>query len=83
LGSSTCGIAVIAGNSGGAPDAVVDGVTGIVVDGRNVHEIAAAIGRVLSDATKLRAMGAAGREWVTTGWSWEIWSQKFAAVLGL
>jgi phosphatidylinositol alpha-1,6-mannosyltransferase len=83
LEASACGIAVIAGNSGGAPDAVVDGVTGIVVDGRNVHEIAAAIGRVLSDATKLRAMGAAGREWVTTGWSWEIWSQKFAAVLGL
>jgi phosphatidylinositol alpha-1,6-mannosyltransferase len=83
LEASACGIAIIAGNSGGAPDAVVDGVTGIVVDGRNVNEIAAAIVRVLSDATKLSAMGAAGREWVTTGWSWEAWSQKFAALLGL
>ena len=81
LEASACGLPVIAGNSGGAPDAVVDGVTGIVVDGTNVNEIAAAIVRVLSDPKKTQAMGAAGNEWVTSGWSWEIWSEKFAQLL--
>lgn len=83
LEASGCGLPVIAGNSGGAPDAVVDGVTGIVVDGTNVNEIAAAIVRVFSDPAKMKAMGAAGNEWVTSGWSWEIWSSKFAQLLGI
>lgn len=83
LEASGCGLPVIAGNSGGAPDAVVDGVTGIVVDGTNIREIAAAIVRVLSDPSKMKAMGARGNEWVTSGWSWEIWSSKFAQLLGI
>jgi phosphatidylinositol alpha-1,6-mannosyltransferase len=81
LEASGCGLPVIAGNSGGAPDAVVDGVTGIVVDGGNVNEIAAAIVRVLNDPKKMKEMGAAGRDWVTTSWSWQIWSAKFARLL--
>jgi len=83
LEASACGLPVIAGNSGGAPDAVVDGVTGIVVDGNNVNEIAAAIVRVLSDPKKMKAMGSAGSEWVRSGWAWEIWSEKFAQLLGV
>lgn len=83
LEASGCGLPVIAGNSGGAPDAVVDGVTGIVVDGTNVNEIAAAIVRVLSDPMKMRTMGSRGREWVEAGWSWEIWAAKFAQLLGV
>ena len=35
LEASACGLPVIAGSSGGAPDAVLDGVTGVVVDGEN------------------------------------------------
>ncbi len=83
LEASGCGLPVIAGSSGGAPDAVVDGVTGIIVDGGNIHEIAAAIVRVLTDPKKMKAMGRAGNEWVTTGWSWQIWSEKFAELLGV
>jgi len=83
LEASSCGLPVIAGNSGGAPDAVVDGVTGIVVDGTNVNAIASAIVRVLSDPTKTKAMGVVGSEWVASGWSWEIWSSKFAQLLGI
>lgn len=81
LEAGACGLPVIAGNSGGAPDAVVDGVTGIVVDGTNVNEIAAAIVRVLSDPAKAKAMGEKGNEWVGSGWSWKIWSDKFAQLL--
>lgn len=81
LEASACGLPVIAGNSGGAPDAVVDGVTGIVVDGTNINEIAAAIVRVLADPARAKAMGALGNEWVASGWSWEIWAQKFTHLL--
>lgn len=81
LEAGACGLPVIAGNSGGAPDAVVDGVTGIVVDGTNANEIAAAIVRVLSDPAKAKAMGEKGNEWVRSGWSWKIWSDKFAQLL--
>ena len=83
LEASGCGLPVIAGNSGGAPDAVIDGVTGIVVDGTNINAIAAAIVRVLLDPAKLKAMGAAGNEWVSSSWNWEIWSAKFAQLLGI
>lgn len=83
LEASGCGLPVIAGNSGGAPDAVVDGVTGIVVDGTNINDIAAAIVRVLSDPAKMKAMGTVGNEWVASGWSWEIWASKFARLLGV
>ena len=81
LEAGACGLPVIAGNSGGAPDAVVDGVTGIVVDGTNVNEIAAAIVRILGDPAKAKAMGDKGNEWVRSGWSWKIWSDKFAQLL--
>lgn len=83
LEASGCGLPVIAGNSGGAPDALVDGVTGIIVDGGNINEIASSIVRVLNDPKKMRAMGTAGNEWVTSGWSWQIWSEKFAQLLGV
>lgn len=83
LEASGCGLPVIAGDSGGAPDAVLDGVTGIVVDGTNVQAIAAAIVRVLSDSVKTEAMGAAGNEWVCANWAWENWAGKFAQLLGV
>lgn len=83
LEASACGLPVIAGNSGGAPDAVVDGVTGIVVDGRNINEIAGAIARVVSDPAKSKNMGVAGNEWVNTNWSWDMWAARFSALLGI
>jgi phosphatidyl-myo-inositol dimannoside synthase len=81
LEASACGLPVIAGSSGGAPDAVVDGVTGIVVDGENDHDIAAAAIKLLQDLTASKAMGLAGREWIIENWRWEIWSERFNKLL--
>ena len=81
LEASACGLPVIAGSSGGAPDAVLDGVTGIVVDGENNQEIATAAIKLLKDLDGSKAMGQAGREWIIENWRWEIWSQRFNKLL--
>ena len=81
LEASACGLPVIAGSSGGAPDAVLDGVTGFVVDGQNNQEIAAAAIKLLSDIDGAKKMGAAGRKWIIENWRWEIWSQRFNKLL--
>jgi phosphatidylinositol alpha-1,6-mannosyltransferase len=81
LEASACGIPVVAGNSGGAPDAVLEGVTGLCVDGTNVAEIASAVIEICSDAERASHMGAAGRNWIVDQWRWDIWSKEFNALL--
>ena len=81
LEASACGLPVIAGSSGGAPDAVLDGVTGVVVDGEDNQDIAAAAIKLLKDLEGSRAMGLAGREWIIKNWRWEIWSERFNKLL--
>ena len=80
LEASSCALPVIAGRSGGAPDAVQEGVTGFSVDGTSTLEVAEAIIRVLDDPVKAKAMGQAGRRWVIEKWRWEIWSKEFASL---
>ena len=81
LEASACGIPVVAGNSGGAPDAVIDGVTGLCVDGTDVIQIAQAVIEICSDAARASKMGSAGRDWIVDQWRWEIWSKEFNSLL--
>ena len=81
LEASACGLPVIAGASGGAPDAVKNGETGFVVDGNNIDEIAERIIQLLVDHDLREAMGKAGRQWVLDEWRWDRWSQKFNTAL--
>jgi phosphatidylinositol alpha-1,6-mannosyltransferase len=81
LEASACGIPVVAGNSGGAPDAVLEGVTGLCVDGTSIEQITAAIVEICSDAERASHMGAAGRNWIVNQWRWDIWSKEFNALL--
>lgn len=81
LEASACGLPVIAGSSGGAPDAVLDGVTGVVVDGLDNAAIAAAIINLLEDRARAVTMGRAGREWIVEKWRWEIWADEFKKLL--
>jgi phosphatidyl-myo-inositol dimannoside synthase len=53
---------VIGGNSGGVPDAVQHGLTGLLVDGNSVQEIANAILQILHSPELGRDMGLRGRE---------------------
>lgn len=81
LEASACGLPVVAGASGGAPDAVIEGVTGVVVDGTDNSEITDAIVSLLNDSEKAKAMGIAGRQWIVENWRWEIWSAQFNKLL--
>lgn len=81
LEASACGLAVVGGASGGAPDAVRSGETGFVVDGNNVGDIAARIIELLKDKNLRLAMGQAGRKWAIDQWRWERWSAEFNKVL--
>jgi phosphatidyl-myo-inositol dimannoside synthase len=60
----------VAGDSGGAPDAVADGVTGHVVDGRSVDDVGSAVSGLLTDPDAAAAMGQRGRAWVEHKWTW-------------
>ena len=81
LEASACGLPVVVGNSGGATDAVIDQVTGLLVDGTNVNEITDVICRLLADPAKSQAMGQAGRGWVISDWQLSNWSAKFNNLL--
>jgi phosphatidylinositol alpha-1,6-mannosyltransferase len=80
LEASATGLPVLAGNSGGAPDAVLAGETGIVVTGRDV----ATVGRQLAVQLNSAALGTAGvrgREWVQSSWSWRRQVQRMSELL--
>jgi phosphatidylinositol alpha-1,6-mannosyltransferase len=81
LEASATGLPVIAGDSGGAPDAVLDGETGLVVPGRSVAGIAEALIGLLSDPSRARAMGDRGRAWVEREWRWEIQAARLGSLL--
>ena len=81
LEASSCQLPVIAGRSGGAPDAVLEGVTGITVDGTKRTEIAAAVVSLFDNPEAAQNMGIAGRKWIESNWRWQIWSDAFAKIL--
>jgi phosphatidylinositol alpha-1,6-mannosyltransferase len=81
LEASASGVPVVAGRSGGAPETVVDGETGVVVDGWDVGAVAAAVGDLLADPRRAAAMGAAGRQWVVDNWQWRTQAERLARLL--
>lgn len=81
LEASAAGVAVVAGRSGGAPETVLDGETGRVVDGRSREQIVEVIGNLLADPAEARRMGAAGRRWISTDWTWDAHTARLGALL--
>jgi len=81
LEASATGVAVVAGNSGGAPETVRDGETGRVVDGRNPDEIVEAISDLLADPAQAQRMGEAGRAWIERDWNWDVHTARLADLL--
>jgi phosphatidyl-myo-inositol dimannoside synthase len=81
LEAQACGVPVVAGRSGGAPETVRDGITGTVVDGHDRRAVAAALHRWLASPADRASAGRAGRAWVEDRWGWEAIAGRFAALL--
>ena len=81
LEASSTGLPVIAGDSGGAPDAVLQGTTGLVIPGGQPEAAAEAVLSLLMDSTRAGQMGRAGRDWIESYWRWDLVSQRFTALL--
>ncbi|MFJ2627357.1 glycosyltransferase family 4 protein [Streptomyces sp. NPDC087532] len=81
LEAAASGVPVVVGDSGGAPDTVLDGRTGRVVDGTDVAAVAGALTRILLDGELAAEMGAAGREWARESWSWDASARHLTQLL--
>jgi len=80
--AAACGKPVVVGDSGGARESLVDGETGLLVDGTRVETVADAVGSLLADPERARAMGTAGRERVLRAHTWPAIAARLASWLG-
>ncbi len=80
--ASAFGRPVVAGQGGGAPEAVQDEVTGVVVDGHAPGSVAAALVRLARDAQLRNRMGEAGRRWVREYFTFDRFRREAGAVVG-
>ncbi|GAA2521748.1 MULTISPECIES: glycosyltransferase family 4 protein [Streptomyces] len=81
LEASATGLPVVAGDSGGAPDAVLDGETGWVVPGGSAEQTADRVVTLLGDPELRRRMGERGRRWVEEKWRWDLLAEKLKTLL--
>lgn len=69
LEAAAAGLPVVVGASGGAPETVIDGKTGYVVDPLDANAVADRISALLSDPVRAAALGSAGQARVEAHWS--------------
>jgi phosphatidylinositol alpha-1,6-mannosyltransferase len=81
LEASATGLPVVGGDSGGAPDAVLDGETGYVVPGDDPAAAAQRIAELLTDPAKAKAMGEKGMAWVDREWRMELGAARLESLL--
>lgn len=81
LEASALGLPVIVGNSGGAPEAVRDGETGYLVDGRDIDAVASRTAELLDDAALRAKFGEVGRQWVQADWRWDVVAAQLRELL--
>ena len=74
--AAACGRAAIVSRSGGLPDIVEDGVTGLVVPEEDAAALAAGIGRLLGDAALRRQFGAAAADRARRLFGWETVARR-------
>lgn len=80
LEAMACGKPVIACNTGGAPEVVLDGRTGLLVPPNDAEALAEAIATLAEDAAQRRGLGENGRNWVVENFSIEKYTDKVEAV---
>ncbi len=78
LEAAACARPVVVGDSGGARESLVDGVTGLLVDGRETGAVAEAVAALLADPARAEAMGKAGRARVERSFTWHRVAETLA-----
>ncbi len=76
LEAAAHGLPVIAHDVGGVSEAVVDGVTGLLVPPHRPAQLAAAFEKLIHDPEQRQTLGAAGREWALRN----CWKQSASAL---
>jgi len=84
LEAAACGVAQVAGRSGGAGDAVLDGRTGLVIDRPgDLVVVTEALARLLDDAELRARLGEAARERAVASFDYTELAARLGACLGV
>jgi phosphatidylinositol alpha-1,6-mannosyltransferase len=78
--ASASGIPVIGGSSGGIPDAVRDGETGLLVDAATPEPVIEAVRLLLRDRALARRLGSQGRKAVESFYNWDRVTDDLARI---
>jgi len=81
LEASYCGLPVVGSDTGGCPEAILDGQTGLLVDPENPRQIADAIVRLLADKDLASRLGAAGQKRVLHQFTWDRVAERVQEAL--
>jgi phosphatidyl-myo-inositol dimannoside synthase len=81
LEASATGLPLVGGDSGGAPDAILDGETGYVVPGRDQRALADRLVQLLADPAGAAAMGDKGQAWIDREWTWNLVAERLQHIL--
>jgi len=81
LEASATGLPVIGGDSGGAPDAVLDGETGYVVPGRDTTALADRLVELLAAPLGARAMREKVQACIEREWTWDLVTERLQRIL--
>ena len=81
LEANACGKPVIGGRSGGVPDAIIDGETGLLVDPLNINQIADVLIKLLTNPEYSQKLGKKGRERVEKELNWQKVAEKIGGII--
>ncbi|MCA9412491.1 MAG: glycosyltransferase family 4 protein [Candidatus Omnitrophica bacterium] len=79
--AAACGKPTVGGRSGGIPDALIDGSTGLLVEPDNTEELCSKLSTLLSSPEKMERMGKAGLDWVRSERSWEVCVKRLVEMM--
>ncbi len=79
--AAACGRPIIASADGGAPETVLAGETGVLVDPRSPDAVARAIAYILRDPVRADEMGKRGRQMVIQKFSYDVFSRKLRELI--
>ena len=72
LEAQASGVPVVVSNSGGLPETVSPGHSGLVFENGNAGQLAEAVLSIVGNEDRRRSMGAAARDWVMRTFSWDV-----------